>query len=748
MKKVLKIVIITFLVPFALFTLLILFVYLGAFGHVQNKEELLNYRNSSASQVFSTEGELIGKFYYENRTNVTYQQFPEHLINALLATEDIRFFDHQGIDWRSLARVLLKTLLLNNSGSGGGSTITQQLAKNMFGREKNGGAAIVVNKIRESILSNRLEKYYTKEEILTLYLNTVSFGENTFGIDVAALRYFNKTTEHLKIEESALLIGMLKATTYYNPVRHSENALKRRNIVLSQMEKYNYLRPSTADSLRNLPLRLDYNKSVSAGIADYFLIQVKNELNKILKDLSSGSGKKWDPDKDGLLIETTLSLTLQKFVQKAFNDHLSVMQKRLSDQFRTASGEKILEDITGNILKEYELLKRADEKIHQRIFEWKGSFTDSITVRDSVKYALTLLHAGLIAMDARTGAVRAWAGGIDFATQQYDQILARRQLGSVFKPILYSAALEEGMEPCMYLDNDSIVIEGYENWSPENFNRTYGGKYSLTGALVQSMNIPTFNLFLKVGFEKLDSIWIRMGFTSPLPDIPALPLGIAEASIREVAVAYSALANGGYKVTPQFITSVTSTDGEIIYQNDLNSYNPRILSERTSLLMSAILRKAVGEGTGASLKNRYAVSLPIAGKTGTSQNYADAWFAAFNPGLVIVTRVGASSPFIHFNTSSNGTGSALALPLAALTLKQIESSPEIIEKYILPFPDLPPELAGALDCPDFKEDNFFDKLFDLFKKKQIVLDEIKREKRIKKRRPFTNNFIRRKRHWF
>jgi penicillin-binding protein 1A len=706
--------------------------------HLQSRKELLVYKNAAASKVLSAEGELIGKFYLENRTNVSYRQIPPYLINALVATEDVRFFEHKGVDSRSLARVLFKTILLNKRSSGGGSTITQQLAKNMYGRRATGRLAIFINKIREIILAYRLEKSFTKEEILTLYLNTVPFGENIFGIETAASRYFNKNTEKLNIEESAVLIGMLKAPSYYHPLLHPQNAISRRNIVLSQMVKYNYMKSSVADSLCRLPLKVDYNNAESAGIADYFLVQVKNETKKILQNIYSSTGKKWNPEIDGLVITTTLNLPLQTYATRSFHEHLPVMQKRLSEQFQSPSGSKLIAEIAETRLKEQHLLKKADKISLQTIFDWNGSHTDSISVRDSVKHALTLLHAGLLAIDPQTGAIRAWVGGIDFNTQQYDQILARRQLGSVFKPFLYAVALEEGMEPCQYLDNDSIVLSEFKDWSPENYDHSYGGKYSLAGALAQSMNIPTLSLFLKTGFDKLDSLWTKMGFSFPLNNTPSLALGTAEASIKEIAVAYSSFANGGNIVTPQSIVSITTSDGEILYQNNFNNVSQRVLTERSCILMNAMLQKAIREGTGTSLKNSYGVTASFAGKTGTSQNYADAWFAAYNPKMTIVARVGASSPAIHFNNGSNGTGSALALPLVALTLKKTESDPETRGMFIAPFPDLPPELEGALDCPDFKKDTFIDNFLDLFKKKEIVFnkDSVKAERK-------KNSFFRR-----
>ncbi len=467
----------------------------GISDHLRNKEELLNYKNAAASLVLSEDGELLGKFFYENRTNISFDQIPNPLINALIATEDVRFYEHKGNDARSFFRVLVKTVFLRNRSSGGGSTITQQLAKNMFGRKKAGLFSVFGNKISEVIMARRLEKVFTKDEILTLYLNTVAFGENVYGIEAASVRFFNKSAWQLKVEESAVLVGMLKANTYFNPRRHPDNAIVRRNVVLKQMEKYKYLTAPEADSLSSLPLLLDYNRSPSAGAADYFLVQVRKETGEILQNLIQASGKNWDPEKDGLIITTTINLSLQKYAVQSFHDHLSRMQKRLNEQYQNASGMRTLDQVTGKELERLHLTSRANEVRLQEIFDWNGTLTDSISVSDSLKRSLTILHAGLLALDPVSGGIKAWVGGIDFKTQPYDQILARRQLASVFKPVLYTAALEDGMEPCQYLDNDSITLSGIEDWSPENYDHSYGGKYSLSGALAQSMNVPDLQPF-------------------------------------------------------------------------------------------------------------------------------------------------------------------------------------------------------------------------------------------------------------
>ena len=723
MKKNWKIIITTGIILLALPAIFVFSVYIGLFGHLQSKKELLNFKNATATAVLSSEGKLIGNIFSENRTNISYGQMPANLINALIATEDSRFFEHKGIDSRSLLRVLFKTIILNDRGSGGGSTISQQLAKNMFGRKKSGRFALLVIKTKEAILANRLEKSFSKEEILELYLNTVSFGENIFGIGTASRRYFNKKAELLKPEESAVLIGMLKANTLYNPRLHPANATARRNVVLKQMIKHNYLKAAQADSLCRLPLIQNFKDVESDGPADYFLIHVRNEAEQMLHIVQSVTGKTWNIEEDGLTITTTLNLTLQNYALESFRAHLSIMQKRLWEQYQTTSGKKFIGQLVEQELKSLNLEGRSGEINVRQIFDWNGSHSDSVSVADSLRQALLILHAGLIAMDPQTGSVKTWVGGIDFKSQQYDQIFARRQLASTFKPILYAEAFEMGIQPCQYLDNDSVPPSGIDEWSPVNYDHTSGGKYSLAGALVHSMNIPTYNLFLNVGFDNLDSLWRKLGFSYDLVNTPSLALGTAEASIMETAVAYSAFANGGYRIVPQFIESIKSQDGVIIWQNQFNNKKERVLTERSSLLISAILQKAVREGTGSAMGSEFGINLPIAGKTGTSQDFSDAWFTAFNPNLVMVTRVGASSRAIHFNNGSYGSGSTLALPLVALTLKKVQGNDTLKHQLISLFPDLPPDLQGAIDCPDFEEKNIFNKFIDLFQNKKIYRNE-------------------------
>lgn len=712
-------------------------VHLGLFGHVYSESELRDFKNETASLVLAENGKLIGKFFADNRTNVSYDKLPEGLINALIATEDARYFEHEGVDSRSLLRVLVKSIILRQKGAGGGSTITQQLAKNMFGRKSYGPLSMPVNKTKEVILAYRLENIYSKEDILTLYLNTVPFGENVLGIEAAAHRYFNKGVARLSLQEAAVLIGMLKANTYYNPRLYPDHALGRRNVVLEQMEKYEYLSARQTDSLQKLPLVLDYANLESEGPANYFLVQIKKESERILKEVNRNSDMKYDLNKSGLIIETTLDYDLQLLALQAFESHLGKMQARLNKQYGTGSDKAMVDQLVNKELNRLNLADKADEKKKREMFSWKGFYMDSISIRDSIATNLKLLHAGFVVMDPRDGSVRSWIGGIDYRTQPYDQIFAQRQTASAFKPILYAAALEQGAMPCQYLDNDQIVLEDYENWQPRNYDHSSGGKYSIAASLSKSMNIPTVNLFFQQDFEVLDATWKGLGFTQELLNKPATALGTTTASLYEMAIAYGTFANGGEAFDPVFIKAIRASDGTLLYQDPKVVSRDRILTASSAELLTAMLQKAVREGTGASLKNVYGVQMPLAGKTGTSQDYGDAWFLAYNPEMVVATRVGATYPAIHFNKGSNGSGSALALPLVAKTLQGVQKNRSLRRKYFKPFPSLSDENDFALNCNDYVDDSEFEKFFDeFFTKKSTTFEKASKKAKKKNKKSF------------
>lgn len=731
-KKIFKLLFYTLLIFTVLFGIFLGLVFYGAFGHLHTAKELKAFQNQSASLVLAQNGELLGKFFAENRTNVSFEQLPEHLVYALVATEDARYFEHEGVDSKSLLRVLFKTILLNKKSAGGGSTINQQLAKNMYGRKSYGPLTMLVNKTKEAFLAYRLEEVYSKEDILTLYLNTVPFGENVLGIESASRRFFNKPIAEIHVEEAAVLIGMLKANTFYNPRLHPDSALERRNTVLSQMEKYDYLKETEKDSLVKLPLVLDYANLESEGPANYFLVQVRDEARKIIKNYNYTNDTTLDLEKDGLVITTTLDITLQKQALQAFKSHLNKMQLQLRKLYRNGEYRKTLNELTAKEIARHGLTKSADTKRYREMFGWNGLYLDSISVRDSIRQSLTILHAGLLALDPKTGRVKAWVGGIDHRTQPYDQIYAQRQVASTFKPILYATALERGTMPCTYLENDPLILSDFDDWQPQNYDKSSGGNYSMAAALAKSMNIPTVNLFLQTPFEELKTMWKKLGFSQELENKPSAALGIANASIYELAKAYSSFANGGYSIEPQFILSVKTAEGKIIYQNrkvSLTEAN-RVITKESSALLSAILEKAIDEGTGTSLRNTFNITIPMAGKTGTSQDYADAWFAAYNPDIVLVTRVGTSLPTIKFNSGTYGAGSTLALPLVGRTLKYVQ------KRYPTGFEPLPDEYAEALACEDYVEDSGLEKFFEgLFMKNKTTLEKAQRraERRAKRK---------------
>ena len=741
MKKI-----ILFLVKLGVLAILILglffaAVYYNIFGHLYTKSELKDFRNETASIVTSDNGTLIGKFFDENRTNVEFKDLPKYLVNALIATEDVRYYEHGGVDSRSMVRVLFKSILLGQKSAGGGSTLTQQLAKNMYGRKSYGPLTMPINKMKEVILASRLEEIYSKDEILTLYLNTVPFGENVLGIQSASRRFFNKDVRTLKVEEAAVLIGLLKANTYYNPRLYPEHAMKRRNIVLQQMEKYEYLTKRIADSLQSLPLDLDYANLESEGPANYFLVQVKKEVKELLKGINRELDTVYDIRKSGLIIETTLNIDLQNYALMAFKKHLGKMQLRMDQQYKKGLSKSELEKIANAQLKKLKIKKNTDLRKKRELFSWDGFYTDSISYKDSIKRDLTLLHAGLIAVDPNTGAIKIWVGGIDHRKYPYDQIFAQRQTASAFKPILYATAFEEGAMPCQYLDNDELVLTDYDNWSPQNYNHSVGGKYSIAAALAKSMNIPTVNLFLQLPFKSLQTVWNGLGFSQTIEYNPSTALGAATASLYEMAFAYASFANGGIKMQPQIITKIKNSKGDIIYKNEFINEKEQILKKNSTILLNAILQKAIKEGTGKSMKSVYGVQLPLAGKTGTSQNYADAWFLAYNPNLVMATRVGASLPSIHFNNGANGAGSTLALPLIAKTLQKAQKNKNIKNKYFTAFAELPVEYEHVLDCDDFIETTDIENFFGgIFKNKNTTFEKaskkaVRKAKR-KNKKPF------------
>lgn len=732
-RKLLKVLAYLFIAGIAAIATFFSILFLGGFGEIPTKKELTKIQNENASLVYSEDGKLIGKFFASNRTDVPFDSLPQHLVDALIATEDARFYEHEGVDGRSMLRVLLKTLLMGDRSSGGGSTISQQLSKNLFGRKSYGKISIYINKFKEIVLAYRIEEIFTKNEIIQLYFNTVPFGENVYGIESAAQRYFNTNSAQLTIEEAAVLVGMLKANTYYNPRLHPDHAKSRRQIVLAQMHKYGYLSEAAKDSLQALPLSLNYSNLSKDSPSPYFLVRLRKEADQIIEKVNAERENPLDIERDGLIIQSSLNHELQMQAKASMSNHLKEFQALLRKQYRQGADAQKLHKLGLKVAKK-EGIKLSEAKAQKRdLFYWeKEAVQTELTLMDSLKHTLSQLHAGILGMNPQDGAIKCWLGGIDFQHYPYDQVLAKRQLASTFKPILYAAALKSGLNPCTYLSNESVVLTDFENWSPQNYNGKSGGEYSLAAALAYSKNIPTLNLYLQTPWDTIQQLWNRLGFVYELKEEPSAILGTASVSMFELAVAYSTFANGGKSVQPFTINQIKTADGEIIYQHKA-AKAVQIIEKKVCEQINEILIKGIQEGTGVAIPSRYGVRTEWAGKTGTSQDFADAWFVCYNQGMVLLSRVGASYPAIHFNHGRLGSGSRLALPLIGNVLKNSKNQ----AWYSLGL-----KHSNEINCADFREVKGLKKLFQSFEKKEQTLKEAKEKAgRKKKRKGFFNKLF-------
>ncbi|MFW6019437.1 MAG: transglycosylase domain-containing protein [Bacteroidales bacterium] len=693
-------------------------VYHNIFGHIPDESEISAIHHETATLVYSNDQQLIGKYFAQNRTNIQWEQLPDHLVHALISTEDARYFEHEGIDSRSLMRVLIKSVLLGDKSAGGGSTITQQLAKNLYGRKNYGILTLPVIKVKENIIAYRLEKIYNKKEILQLYLNTVPFGEDTYGIEAAANRFFNKKTSQLTIQESAVLVGLLKANTYYNPRLNPENARRRRNIVLHQMAKYDFLDEEEANQLKKTSLKLDYSNYNRQGQAAYFLKHVRDKAEDILENYKLKSGKNYDLEKDGLTITTTLDYTLQRYAREAIRQHLSKMQEKLDAQFKGRKNQFIAESENSSVEK-------------REIFTWDGIKAEEMSYSDSLWHYKKMLEAGLIIQNPKNGNILCWIGGNHYRYLPFDLVRTKRQAASVFKPVLYATALEQGYEPCDYLANKQPDLKEYKDWKPENYDHSTGGAVAMWYALANSMNLPAIDLYRRVGHKDFDYITTRLGFEETLPDKPSAALGTIDVSLLELASAYSAFANKGYRPGSVMIKEIQDNSGKTIYKKE-NTQSEKALSEKTAKTMTAMLLKATSEGTGQAMYTTYGINSKFAGKTGTSQDYKDARYVCYNNNLVIATWVGTRSRDIHFRQGIYGSGSRLALPIAAKILNNAQHNPN--KKSLFKAPAIPEDTSGMFDCKPQREKSagrdFLQKMVDLItddKKNLTKQDSLKNE---------------------
>ena len=720
---------------FAFVALFIFLVWIGFFGALPNKNHLKEVHHPIASEVYSADSVLLGRYYLQDRTPADSADIPQNLKDALVATEDIRFYEHDGIDVRSLLRVLVKSILLQRESSGGGSTITQQLAKNLFPRRSYAMLSLPINKVREMIIAGRLEDVYSKDEILLLYLNTIPFADNTYGVKTAADRFFSTAVRDLTPDQSALLVGMLKATHNYNPRLFPQRAIARRNLVIAQMAKYGFISESEKEKLQAKPLVLDYNNVAHhSGMAAYFRAYIKNELLAWCRENKRADGNPYNLYTDGLRIYTTLDSRLQGYAEEAMEKQMKTLQQKFANQLdrrqlHAAATRKLQQlpqykALKATGLPEEQILRALKKPVKTKIYTWDGIKEVNMSFYDSVKHHMQFLQAGILAMEPGTGNIRVWVGGIDHRFFQYDHVRpgTKRQVGSTIKPILYAAALEKGIGPCSYISARKTEYTNVDAWTPENTDEeTYDRKYSMEGGLSGSVNTVSVKLLEKTGIKNAISIARKMGITSELPAVPSLALGTPSISMMEMVAAYGTLANDGEYVKPRYLTAITDFRGNVLESIAEEEEEPvQAVSEESARMMVHMLQSVVSEGTGASLRYRYGIRNEVAGKTGTTQLNVDGWFMAITPKLVIGTWVGADDPRLHFKSTTLGQGAATALPITAFFLQKVNQDKTLADISRAKFPALPPELEDELDCKTFKSDlNIFERIFKKKKKTKV-----------------------------
>jgi penicillin-binding protein 1A len=706
-------------VPAALLVVLVSIV----FYKLPGKQELRQIQNPLASEVYSADSVLLGRYYIQDRIQVKYEDISPAVIQALIPTEDVRFYKHSGVDVVSLGRVIFKSILLQDESSGGGSTITQQLAKNLYPRKEYSAFSMLVNKLRECVIAFRLESIYSKNEIIALYLNTIPFADNTYGLQSAAKRFFSSTAKDLTIEQAAVLVGMLKATHYYNPRLFPKRALERRNVVLAQMAKYDYLDSKVLDSVKKLPINLKYQKVFyNPGLAPYFREYLKSELQAWCEKNKKPDGTPYNLYTDGLKIYTTIDSKLQGYAEKAVLKQMAEVQKQFFDHWGKDKPWKDKEHIVEEAIRrssrykhlkeqglsESEIMKKLSEKIPMRLFSWEGEKDVLASPIDSIKHHLQFLNAGFIAVEPSSGQVKAWVGGIDHDFFQYDHVKAstRRQVGSVFKPIVFATAIEQGISPCELVPawQETYIDDEGQLWTPKNTQYDYQVQYSMRGALAYSVNTVSVKLIQRAGVENTIAMARKMGIDSEIPDVPSIALGSSSLSLIEMTAAYTCLANEGISRVPHFITTIQDRTGNV-YDNFKHKVSgTRAVSKETSQMVRQMLQTVVHEGTASRLRWKYGIYNDVAAKTGTTQANADGWFMAMTPNLVMGAWVGADDPRIRFRHTSLGQGSNTALPITAYFLKQVNEDAAYRNISKAKFPPLPNSLQRKLNCDLYELD--------------------------------------------
>ena len=724
----------------------------GKLGFMPTFEELENPNNRFASEVYFADGPIMNRYFEkENRKYIEYREIPQSVIDALIATEDVRFYDHSGIDVRGLFRVA-KGLLTANTSAGGGSTISQQLAKMLFPRESDLNVfELVIRKFREWVIAVRLEKSYTKEEILTMYLNKYDFLNLAVGISSAADIYFQVPLDSLKVEQAAMLVGMAKNSSYYNPVRRPELTLNRRNVVLSQMYKYDKITREECDSLKQLPLGLNFKRvDHKEGLATYFreylrLFMTANKPDrKRYRDLSQFrldsiawetnplygwckknvkvDGSHYDLYSDGLKIYTTLDSRMQKYAEEAVREHLSQdlqplfdkeKVKKLRPPFSNDMTPAEIEEVLNRSIRQSEryrvlskqgmsfdeIRKTFDQPLEMQVFTWNGIRDTVMTPLDSIKHYKSFFRSGFMVMQPQTGYIKAYVGGPDYRYFMYDMVSAgKRQVGSTIKPILYTLAMQEGLGPCDKVPNipQTFILPTGEPWSARGGTKRQGEMVTLRWGLANSENNISAWVLKQFTPEAVAQMAHKMGITSFIDPVPSVFLGTAEITVKEMVAAYSIFANKGVYNSPLPVYRI-----EDKYGNVLQEFRPEsreVITENTAYLMCNLLEGVVTGGTGVRLRYKYKLMNPMGGKTGTTQKHADGWFMGVTPDLVGGVWVGAEDRSIHFQNLANGQGASMALPIWAKFLLKAYADPRL-KMSDRPF-DRPAGINKRLDCDE------------------------------------------------
>jgi len=725
-----------------------LFVYLGLFGALPTESEISKIQNHTASEVYSIDEKLMGRYYIEHRLTIDNDQISPFVKDALVATEDSRFFEHNGLDIISLGRVVVRTIIFGDRAQGGGSTISQQLAKNLYPRMRLGFLTLPVGKTKEIFTAARLEKIYSKDDILALYLNTVPFGEDIFGIEVASQRFFGKKSRQLNPAEAATLVGMLAANTAYSPRLNPEKSTERRNIVLKRMHEHGTLSENEYLKWQQSKIKLNYRRiDHNTGIAPYFREKIRVKAQKILEDQY---GDEFDIYSDGLKIYTTIDSRLQDYAEQAVDQQMTRLQKEFGTHWKGRSAWAKHPQIYTNALRQsrrYQKMKEAgktdeaifkamEKKVAMTIYTHEGEKKVQMSPVDSVKHYLMLLNTGFVAMNPRNGHVLAWVGGIDHKTYQYDHVTSKRPVGSTFKPIVYAAALEDGVSPCDFISNEQVVYEDYDDWSPANSNGKHDGFYSVKGGLANSVNTISAKLITQIGVDEVVDLAEDMGIDEDIPNYPSIALGTAELSLLDMVSAYTTFPNYGRPSQPIMLLRIEDREGNVLYENEGYLPKDEVYDDDVAYFIVELMRGVVERGTGNSLRNVFHLKSELAGKTGTTQDNSDGWFIGYTPNIVAGAWVGNDQPTIRFRSTALGSGGHMALPIFARFMQRLEKDRTRYQYHKGSFYVVPNRLQNQLACDDFSETdpdkNFFDSLLEGFERPDSL--RLKRQQERKERR--------------